>query len=61
MLPVIVPAYNEEAMVPAAAETIRSILTREDLPHELLSIIFDETEARPKYVISAGCGRKRAA
>lgn len=38
MLSVIIPAYNEEAMVPVAAETIDEILARENIPHELLFV-----------------------
>ena len=38
MLSVIIPAYNEEAMVPLAAETIRRVLTEAEIPHELLFV-----------------------
>ena len=38
MLSVIIPAYNEEAMIPVTARTIDSILGGEDIPHELLFV-----------------------
>lgn len=38
MLSVILPSYNEEKMIPIAAQTISDILTREDIDFELLFI-----------------------
>ncbi|MBR3165186.1 MAG: glycosyltransferase, partial [Lachnospiraceae bacterium] len=38
MLTVILPAYNEEEMVACAADAISQILTREDIPYEILFV-----------------------
>ena len=38
MLSVILPSYNEEAMIPVAAETIRGILTAEQIEYELIFV-----------------------
>ena len=38
MLSVILPAYNEEAMIALAAKTISDILTGADIPYELLFV-----------------------
>ena len=38
MLSVILPSYNEEKMIPIAAQTISDILTRESIDFELLFI-----------------------
>ena len=38
MLSVILPAYNEEKMIPVAAETLRTILDEASIPFELLFI-----------------------
>ena len=38
MLSVIIPAYNEEKMIPKAAETISAILSAEEIPFELIFI-----------------------
>ena len=38
MLSVIIPAFNEEKTIPAAAETISSILKEADIPAELLFV-----------------------
>ena len=38
LLSVILPAYNEEAMIPRAAEVIDGILSAQAIPHELLFI-----------------------
>ena len=38
MLSVVIPAFNEQEMVPAAAEQIDGILSRAGIPHELIFI-----------------------
>ena len=38
MLTIIIPAYNEEAMVPIASKKISSILEAEEIPYEILFI-----------------------
>lgn len=38
MLSVVIPAFNEQEMVPAAAEQIYGILSRAGIPHELIFI-----------------------
>ena len=38
MLSVILPAYNEEAMIAVAAKTISEILNKADIPYELLFV-----------------------
>ncbi len=38
MLSVILPSYNEETMIPVAAETIRGILTAEQIEYELIFV-----------------------
>ncbi len=38
MLSVIIPAFNEEAMIPVTARTIDAILAGADIPHELLFV-----------------------
>lgn len=38
MLSVVIPSYNEEAMIPATAETISALLSREDIPFEILFV-----------------------
>lgn len=38
MLSVVIPAFNEKEMVPAAAEQIDGILSRAGIPHELIFI-----------------------
>ena len=37
MLSVVIPAFNEQEMVPAAAEQIDGILSRAGIPHEPVS------------------------
>lgn len=38
MLSVVIPAFNEQEMVPAAAGQIDGILSRAGIPHELIFI-----------------------
>lgn len=38
MLSVVIPAFNEQEMVPAAAEQIDGILSRAGIPHELIFV-----------------------
>ena len=38
MLSVVIPAFNEQEMVPAAAEQIDGVLLRAGIPHELIFI-----------------------
>ena len=38
MLTVILPAYNEEEMVAAAADAISQILIREGIPYDILFV-----------------------
>ena len=38
MLSVIIPAYQEEKMIPIAAKTISEILGKENIPHEIIFI-----------------------
>ncbi len=38
LLSVVIPSYNEEAMIDAAAETIHSVLEKEAIPHELIFV-----------------------
>ena len=38
MLTVIIPSFNEEAMIPRTAQTIEGILSAERIPHELLFV-----------------------
>ena len=38
MLSVVIPAFNEQEMVPAAAEQIDGVLSRAGIPHELIFI-----------------------
>lgn len=37
-LSVVIPAYNEEAMIPLTAKTIHSLLAKENIEHELLFV-----------------------
>lgn len=56
LLSVILPAYNEEASVPLAAETIAGILTAARIPHELI-FINDGSRDRTWQAIQAACQR----
>ena len=38
MLSIIVPAYNEEQMVPLAEQTISQLMQQENIPYELLFV-----------------------
>lgn len=38
MLSIIVPAYNEEQMVPLAEQAISQLMQQENIPYELLFI-----------------------
>ena len=38
MLSVIIPAFNEEAMIPITAKTIAGILQKEQIPYELIFV-----------------------
>lgn len=38
LLSVIIPSYNEEGMISKTAQTITTLLRREQIPHELIFV-----------------------
>ena len=45
MLSIIVPAYNEEQMVPLAEQAISQLMQQENIPYELLFISLSRNPA----------------
>ena len=56
LLSVVLPSYNEEASIPRAADTITTILTEADIPHELV-FVDDGSRDRTWTVIQEQAGR----
>jgi len=59
LLSVVLPAYNEEASIPRAADTITAILTQAQIPHELI-FVDDGSKDRSWETIQAQSARHPA-
>ena len=56
LLSVVLPAYNEEASVPRAAQVIGGLLSGADIPHEII-FVDDGSRDHTWEVIQAQAGR----